>query len=80
MPISSVVTPWRSLISCRGSDSSTRSEWECMSMKPGTDDALSRTSMVRAGFHAFFAGPDDGDRVSGYADTPAEPGLPGAVD
>ena len=35
MPRASVVTPWRSLASLVGLLRSIRSEWECMSMKPG---------------------------------------------
>ena len=35
MPISSVVTPWRTFGSCRGSARMTRPECACMSMKPG---------------------------------------------
>ena len=35
MPVTSVVTPWRTLASADGQASSAKSEWACMSMKPG---------------------------------------------
>ena len=35
MPVTSVVTPWRTLASAEGWARRAKSEWACMSMKPG---------------------------------------------
>ena len=49
-PHTSVVTPWRALLSPIGSSSIVTSEWECMSMKPGetTQPAASIRSAASA--------------------------------